>query len=66
MKTRWRKMKTAPKDGTFILVCCRFVDGGWGMDVTKWQDDGWWQHRQRDPLRWMPLPNPPSNVEGQR
>lgn len=63
MAIRWRSMKTAPKDGTLILVCSLFSNGDLGMDVTAWDGRGWWQHRERPPHKWRPLPKPPQSLK---
>ncbi len=57
----WQTMDTAPRDGTYIFVGFRSPDGYWNCDMTKWDGDGWWQHRQRNPTHWMPLPTPPQD-----
>lgn len=70
--SEWKPIKTAPKDGTKILVCC--FDHGWEMEVSHWvtdepyvdEDDqektykGWLPMIGiSGPTHWMPLPKPP-------
>ncbi len=61
---KWQTMETAPRDGTYIFVGFRSPDGYWNCDMTRWDGDGWWQHRQRNPTHWMPLPPPPTKSVG--
>lgn len=72
--SRWRKIETAPRDGTPILIWdptksdrgrpyddSRYAIGYWRTD----QPDGWkwmWGNRNSSevsPTHWQPLPNPP-------
>lgn len=71
----WRPIETAPRDGTYILLCFQppFTDThSPGVSVGCWADSGkWWltsiwaattPHKQ--PTHWRPLPPPPRAGEG--
>ena len=68
----WRAMRTAPRDGTRILVTVRATEqGGAEVDVVKWSGGtaaGGWLATDSDPgarivygdgelAAWMPLPS---------
>lgn len=74
-RMRWQPIETAPKEGSYVLVC-----NGHGVWVARFKDvyqSGWkpsspWQSmmlnhdhipsakRNGNPTHWMPLPTPPS------
>jgi hypothetical protein len=76
----WRPMDTAPKDGTFILLCCLEDGSRW---LASWQGLRWYGvddmgltregHSEGDPEvvtgwavnAWMPLPELPYTGVGQ-
>jgi hypothetical protein len=76
----WRPMDTAPKDGTFILLCCLEDRSRW---LASWQGLRWYGvddegltregHSEGDPEvvtgwavnAWMPLPELPYTGAGQ-
>ncbi len=58
--TRWRPMRTAPDDGTVILVenirleqklLARFVGGGW--QERPYHSSDWWDGQAEDYARWQ-------------
>lgn len=58
----WQPIETAPKDGTEILLCSAVIHD---IGLCYWHEgmDGWtWGAGNyfRNPLHWMPLPEPPS------
>ncbi len=54
----WQPIKTAPKDGTRILVVGSESNQ---VRVDLWKQKLWWLSRQSDqPTHWMPLPAPPT------
>lgn len=73
----WRPIETAPKDGTWVLICGGTirtlgvtVDHEYtGVGIAAYngrrecwdRDDGRSRH---DPARWMPLPDPPEIEPG--
>lgn len=69
----WQPIKTAPKDGTPILIYERENDcvceGRYVVDACRWFErnahptDAWDGEIYR-PTHWMPLPNPPRNKAG--
>lgn len=75
----WQPFETAPKDSTWIQIWVIDKDGEgrWcpeayysqreGLWIT---DDGYgssvWVECYGTPTHWMPLPEPPSNVEQRR
>lgn len=59
----WQPIETAPKDGTYILVCKPGMDQPW---VASWRDGKrkqFWQNSFAflgwTPTLWQPLPIPP-------
>ncbi len=62
----WRPIRTAPKDGSWILLYHRYARiGDWYWDGTEWTDDVLtWGEDEKDglgPTHWMPLPDPPGD-----
>ena len=66
--SEWQPIKTAPKDGSKILVYLppREKSDGSGVwdavyTVSHWYAPGryWWDHSMSKPTHWMPLPAPP-------
>jgi hypothetical protein len=60
----WREIESAPKDGTYLLLCEAYDDGSWNMVVGRW-DGGWWSKEPfpHEPTHWMPLPPPPTQEQ---
>ncbi len=66
MEWHWQPIKTAPKDGTRILIRASY---GIGVMYGRWRE----RHgrfafaeccgRNVDPTHWMPLPKPPEAAE---
>jgi Protein of unknown function (DUF551) len=64
-KSCWQSMETAPRDGTVISLWaagayypeCYFEYGRWVLG------NGGWTAYIQHPTHWMPLPQPPSNVD---
>lgn len=60
--SEWRPISTAPKDGTFVLIC---QPSGYVTVAQFCIDDFWRSHVDQDPWQaftprwWMPLPRPP-------
>ena len=60
----WRPIKTAPKDGVFVLI----TDGdvvqiGYYEDhLTAWRSDADQCRLWSDPTHWQPLPAPPERA----
>lgn len=65
----WQPIETAPKDEhTDILLYGILVHtGGAYMDIGRWtnyQGGFWsWSADDSEPTHWMPLPEPPKEVE---
>lgn len=58
MSQQWEPIKTAPKDGTRILM----VSAPWNTVRIAWFDephDSWTYSSVHEPTHWMPLPDPP-------
>ena len=67
----WQPIETAPKDGTWVLVC----GNGWDVMMASYSYDGrigrgyfwgpteWddYELAEQQPTHWMPLPEPPEN-----
>lgn len=70
--SEWQPIDTAPRDGTDILLFCRF-DGRDEIKIAKWSDEQTYEGpfgqfrwkesegliAERIPTHWMPLPVPP-------
>ncbi len=65
--SKWQPIKTAPKDGTAILLAYKELCGSgyWWQNSSKtrehWVWDGW---PRMAPTHWMPLPKPPNVKSG--
>lgn len=58
---KWRAMRTAPKDGTLILLA-KVNDPDWGMRCRRWVMEPYphWRGQDADEAtHWMLLPEPP-------
>ncbi len=60
---KWMYIKTAPRDGTCVLI----IDGDTEIPVVAFHQHGqWlvrWDHEEfKGPTYWFPLPDPPSVV----
>jgi hypothetical protein len=61
----WRSMEDAPRDGSFILICC-----GAGIYAAFYKDGRWWLtaddaiHQCHRVTHWQPLPPPPGSGRG--
>ena len=59
----WKRIETAPKDGTEVLVYGLLKDGsGHFITVCPFRGVRWtieWLHNCFPPTHWMPLPDPP-------
>lgn len=56
----WKDIKSAPKDGTFVLVS---LPSGYIM-IMQYAQNGYWRKnaggmKGQQPTHWMPLPEPP-------
>ena len=71
--TDWQLIKTAPRDGTRVLVYAERVVGeaSYRLDEDEGGPDAWWWSRSGPgtshlgdspihPSHWMPLPTPPT------
>jgi len=62
--SEWKKINTAPKDGTSVLVYFCEIKG-WNEGVVEASfQDGYWEDvagafHDDAPTHWMPLPEPP-------
>jgi len=74
---KWLPIESAPKDGTRVLLACRYLDGLYELSV------GFWIESRKDwadaygsapyttvdngddcfPTHWMPLPSPPQETD---
>ena len=66
--TVWQRIKTAPKDGTDIIVYRPNFDGKYipqvGMDYWSTRLECWAKSRPDcQPTAWYPLPDPPKRGE---
>lgn len=70
--SEWQDIKTAPKDGTSVMLHCSdgyICVGEWSENLNYDDKSGWtdhgvesWtyeQYRFIDPTHWQPLPPPP-------
>lgn len=59
----WQKIESAPRDGSRVLLFCLgigHVIGWWDIDEEMWRDSlVSYGATHPEPLRWMPLPEPP-------
>ena len=71
LQCQWQPIKTAPRDGTYILLGWFFDGGGGGYpEVAFWHSTKqlWCSSRLLNaegyysPTHWMPLPDPPKEV----
>jgi len=67
--TGWQLIETAPKD---IIIVGYYPAGDEVLDcpyfqMTGWDEDSWFGDTDLDyqPTHWMPIPEPPSDSEGQ-
>jgi len=68
---KWKPISTAPKDGTWIIVCCPDSPMCWRpCEFTAWMEsDGVGSWREEDcsedlpyePTHWMPIPKVPKS-----
>ena len=62
---KWQPIKTAPKDGTPILVWDGYniTSAKWEVDYDWWEicvpSDGYVDSNCIEPTHWQPLPPPP-------
>jgi hypothetical protein len=64
MKTEWRPIESAPRDGTQVLLWAagwRAPTTGWTYEDDPWQDCPFYSGLDQRfiPTHWMPLPEPP-------
>lgn len=60
--TNWKPISTAPRDGTWILICNKKGDMAVGWDKENHPVDDWRIGAMcifRNPTHWMELPNAP-------
>lgn len=71
--TGWKPIKTAPKDGTKIIVCGKSYLGEYYIADVKWDDTfgGWVMFSPEEDgytvecfghSHWMPWPDPPEDI----
>ena len=67
LQPQWQDISTAPRDGTPVLITdgTNVIEAKYRID---WQDPMYdeWSYRERldsPPIKWMPLPTPPSEGE---
>ena len=73
----WESIKTAPKDGTWILIwgcpvlygaVIEVLKGDRSITIGLWDGKAWADETEGwilDPTHWMPLPEPPeTEAEG--
>lgn len=74
---KWRSIKTAPKDGTEVLLFCNLGRGNTELAIARWHEDQarpgpfgrfCWKEKEGSawaeniPTHWMPLPAAPRSV----
>lgn len=60
--SEWQSMKTAPRDGTRVLVYGGMKEGGAYVDICQFYHGRWtieWMDGHEEPTHWQPLPSPP-------
>lgn len=63
----WEPIRTAPKDGTPIVVIAKNGGGFWTLPIVTWWENKlngyWWADEGKvlyhAPLYWLPIPPPP-------
>jgi hypothetical protein len=65
-RCQWRPIKTAPRDGTRVIVSCHAGSAGYLDGIGRWGVAGPTERwiclgkvSFTDPTHWMPLPPPP-------
>jgi hypothetical protein len=66
----WQRIETAPRDGTYVLVCTVYDNPeDADYEVAQWVERHgltarWWNNEfDLKPTHWMPLPGPPKMEE---
>ncbi len=62
LRNKWQPIKTAPKDGTDVLVYRPGNHNYPAIGIDFWESpyDVWWNSpTDNQPTHWMPLPKPP-------
>ena len=77
MSMEWQPIKTAPRDGTWVMLFCPDVPPGleptsdlthwiaqWNYLISDWTDqDDCSVVSETDTTHWMPLPKPPEGLD---
>lgn len=58
MTQEWQPIKTAPKDGTWIVGFAQGTDN-FAVGLTYWRNAGGWEGFDRMPTHWIALPKYP-------